>query len=92
MKEAASSPRTLLGLLFDPEDGRDMFFRNVGRLSRNYTGLYNIRNELVFLLRNFMGQLSTTSNTELTLHVSSRVLRLNKVHGSPQVLLYFMVY
>jgi hypothetical protein len=29
----------LLGL-FDPEDGRDVFLRNVGRLSTNYTALY----------------------------------------------------
>jgi hypothetical protein len=30
----------LLGLLFYPEDGGDMFLRNVGRLSANYTALY----------------------------------------------------
>jgi hypothetical protein len=27
----------LLGLSFDPEDGGDMFLRNVGWLSRDYT-------------------------------------------------------
>jgi hypothetical protein len=30
----------LLGLLFDPEDGRDMFLRNVGGLPMAYTTLY----------------------------------------------------
>jgi hypothetical protein len=30
----------LLGLSFDPEDGRHMFLRNVGRLSTDYTALY----------------------------------------------------
>jgi hypothetical protein len=30
----------LLGLFFDPEDGSDMFLRNVGRLSTDYMALY----------------------------------------------------
>jgi hypothetical protein len=30
----------LLGLFFDPEDGGNMFFQNVGRLSPDYTALY----------------------------------------------------
>jgi hypothetical protein len=30
----------LLGLYFDPEDGGDMFLRNVGSLSTDYTALY----------------------------------------------------
>jgi hypothetical protein len=30
----------LLCLFFDPEDGGDMFLRNVGRLSTDYTALY----------------------------------------------------
>jgi hypothetical protein len=30
----------LLGLFFNPEDGSDMFLRNVSRLSANYTSLY----------------------------------------------------
>jgi hypothetical protein len=30
----------LLGLFFDPEDGSDVFFRNVGCLSTDYTALY----------------------------------------------------
>jgi hypothetical protein len=33
----------LLGLLFDPEDGSDIFLRNVGRLSTDYTALYSRR-------------------------------------------------
>jgi hypothetical protein len=30
----------LLGLFFDPEDGGDIFFRNIGSLSTDYTMLY----------------------------------------------------
>jgi hypothetical protein len=30
----------LLGLLFDPEDGDSMFFRNVGKLMPDYTASY----------------------------------------------------
>jgi hypothetical protein len=30
----------LLGLLFDPEDGGDMFLQNTGWLSTNYMVLY----------------------------------------------------
>jgi hypothetical protein len=30
----------LHGLFFDPEDGRDMFLRNVGLFSTDYTVLY----------------------------------------------------
>jgi hypothetical protein len=32
-------PGYLLGLFFDPEDGGDMFLRNVGRLSTEYAAL-----------------------------------------------------
>jgi hypothetical protein len=32
----------LLGLLFDPEDGSDMFLRNVDRISPDYMTLYCI--------------------------------------------------
>jgi hypothetical protein len=30
----------LFGLFFDPEDGGDMFLRNVGYLSKDYMALY----------------------------------------------------
>jgi hypothetical protein len=30
----------LLGLFFDPEDGGDIFLRNVGEISTDYTALY----------------------------------------------------
>jgi hypothetical protein len=30
----------LLGFFFDPEDGENMFLRNVGGLSTDYTALY----------------------------------------------------
>jgi hypothetical protein len=33
----------LLGLLFDPDDGGDMFLRNVGWLSEDYKALYHRR-------------------------------------------------
>jgi hypothetical protein len=36
-------PDFLLCLLFDPEDGGDMFLRNVGGHSTDYTALYPIR-------------------------------------------------
>jgi hypothetical protein len=40
MQVAIRAAGFLLGLFFDPEDGGDMFLRNVGRLSKNYTALY----------------------------------------------------
>jgi hypothetical protein len=41
MKADGKQSRTgiLLGLVFDPEDGSDMFLRNVGCLSTDYTSL-----------------------------------------------------
>jgi hypothetical protein len=36
-----ASCRVLLGLLFDPEERGVVFLRNVGRLSADYTVLYN---------------------------------------------------
>jgi hypothetical protein len=30
----------MLGLIFDSEDGSDMFLQNVGQLSTHYTALY----------------------------------------------------
>jgi hypothetical protein len=36
----------LLGLLFFPEDGGDMFLLNVGRLLTDYTALYPFKMEL----------------------------------------------
>jgi hypothetical protein len=35
-------PGFLLGLFFDPEEGSDIFLRNVGRLSTDYTALYPV--------------------------------------------------
>jgi hypothetical protein len=46
MKKTASFARLLphvgfmLGLIFNPEDGNDMFLRNVGCPSMDYTALY----------------------------------------------------
>jgi hypothetical protein len=44
MKQAASKVLVaacfMLGLIFNPEDGRDMFLRTVGCLSTDYTTLY----------------------------------------------------
>jgi hypothetical protein len=33
----------LLDLFFDPENGSDMFLRNIGQLSTDYTALYSRR-------------------------------------------------
>jgi hypothetical protein len=38
-----------LGLFLDPENGGDMFLRNVGWLSADYTALYN---KIVSILHN----------------------------------------
>jgi hypothetical protein len=37
----------LIGLFIDPEDGGDIFLRNVGRFSTNYTALYR---KIVFFI------------------------------------------
>jgi hypothetical protein len=39
-KAASCCTGFLLGIFFDPEDGGDMFLRNVGWLSADYTTLY----------------------------------------------------
>jgi hypothetical protein len=41
----SSHAASLLFLFFDPEDGGDMFLRNVGGLSTDYTALYPGRYE-----------------------------------------------
>jgi hypothetical protein len=40
MKQAASKAFFLFGLFFGPEDGEDIFLRNVAYLSTKYTALY----------------------------------------------------
>jgi hypothetical protein len=40
----------MLGVLFDPEDGGDIFLRNVGRLSTDYTALYPEDGDLILFL------------------------------------------
>jgi hypothetical protein len=40
MKHAASTVGIKLGAFFYPEDGSDMFLRNVGSLSPDFTALY----------------------------------------------------
>jgi hypothetical protein len=43
-----SSYGFLLGLLFDPEDGCDMFLPNVGLLSPDYMVVYQRRQNFIF--------------------------------------------
>jgi hypothetical protein len=40
-----SQARKQLGLFFDPEDGGNIFLRNVGRLATDYTALYARREQ-----------------------------------------------
>jgi hypothetical protein len=40
----------LFGLFFDPEDGGDMFFRNVGWISTDYKALYPTRMKYTFII------------------------------------------
>jgi hypothetical protein len=39
-QEEGSHTGFLLGILFDPDDGGDIFLQNVGRLSTDYMTLY----------------------------------------------------
>jgi hypothetical protein len=89
MKQEATSAGFLRCLLFNPEDGRYMLLRKVGRLSRSDKALYTYSrsNESVYLLHIFTAKLSTRNNTE-----SSHLFRINMVRGAPQVLLHSMVY
>jgi hypothetical protein len=42
--------RFLLGLFFEPEDGGDIFLRDVGSYSAEYTALYPRRSELFIFI------------------------------------------
>jgi hypothetical protein len=52
----------LLGLFFDPKDGGNMFLRNVGRLSMDYTALYPRRQ----------------NSSDITRMIKSQIMRLEK--------------
>jgi hypothetical protein len=49
MKQAANRA---LCLIFDPQDGGDMFLRNSGKVSSDYTALYKIKTFVVTGARN----------------------------------------
>jgi hypothetical protein len=51
----------LLGLLFNAEDGGDMFLRNIGWLSTNYNGIISQKTELFTIIT-----LGTTNPTKIT--------------------------
>jgi hypothetical protein len=82
----------LLGLFFDPEDGGDIFFRNVGWLSMDYTALYprrkyssriNLVLNVSFWLTRFAGPWNVEySITVYTREPSASMFRIPKYTAS----------
>jgi hypothetical protein len=88
------------GLFFDPEDGSDMFIRNVGWLSTDYTALYprrqnSSREESVAPAENQTPLQTVAIPTEIwqvcwvCLSVSSALERTNQRHSYNSVDLWY---
>jgi hypothetical protein len=75
---SCSHPCFLLGLFFDPEDGGEKYFRNVGLLSADYTALYLRKNKVKENSSSFhvCGQ-SSLFRTHIFISSSTRFLSLS---------------
>jgi hypothetical protein len=56
-KQVATSSGFVLGSFFDPEDGGNMFLRNIDWLSTDYTALYRRRENTLLILLLFLSDL-----------------------------------